>query len=163
MDILLGGIFSNYPLWAALIGIFVAQGVKVPLHFIAHREIKLGLIFSTGGMPSSHSAAVTALATAVGIKEGFSTTSFAISLIIGVIVMFDAMGVRRHAGTQAAVLNKLVEKFNKTVEGEHPSKVKAKKEKEKKLKELLGHQPIEVMIGGLLGVAIALVLQPLYM
>ncbi len=158
MNTLLGGIFTNYPLLAAFTAIFVAQGVKVPWNLLLHRKLEFSLIFSTGGMPSSHSAAVTALATAIGISEGFSSSSFAISLTIGVIVMFDAMGVRRHAGTQAAVLNKLVEEFNHFVQGIKTGKVRPQKEQREKLKELLGHQPIEVLVGGILGVFIALVL-----
>jgi acid phosphatase family membrane protein YuiD len=149
-------ILDNFPLWAALIAIGIAQFIKIPLHFIATRTWQWSLLFSTGGMPSSHSSAVTALSTAVGIREGFTSSMFAISAIIGVIVMFDAAGVRRHAGMQAVVLNKLVDEFNHLLEGMKSFKVKPNQEKAKKLKELLGHQPIEVLIGGWLGIMVAL-------
>jgi acid phosphatase family membrane protein YuiD len=109
-------------------------------------------MFSTGGMPSSHSAAVSALATSIGIQDGFSSNTFAISAILGVIVMFDAAGVRRHAGMQAVVLNRLVDDFHKLLED---MKSRPRDEKAKKLKELLGHQPIEVFMGGTLGIIVA--------
>ncbi|UFJ39648.1 divergent PAP2 family protein [Brevibacillus humidisoli] len=149
-------ILENYPLWAALVAIGLAQFVKIPLHFLASKSWQWSLLFSTGGMPSSHSSAVTALSTAVGIREGFASSAFAISAIIGIIVMFDAAGVRRHAGMQAEVLNKLVDEFNHLLEGMKTFKVQPRQEKAKKLKELLGHQPIEVFMGGWLGIIIAL-------
>jgi uncharacterized protein len=161
MDLSMAAILDNFPLWAALIAIGIAQLIKIPLHFIATRTWQWSLIFSTGGMPSSHSSAVTALSTAVGIREGFSSSMFAISAIIGVIVMFDAAGVRRHAGMQAVVLNKLVDEFNHLLEGMKTFKVRPNQEKAQKLKELLGHQPIEVFIGGWLGVMIALIIHSL--
>ncbi len=92
-------------------------------------------------MPSSHSAAVTALSTAVAIEHGLDSSLFAVSAVLGIIVMFDATGVRRHAGYHATVLNQLVMDFNRLVE---EVKTWPKKENEQKLKELLGHQPIEV-------------------
>jgi len=155
-------IFDNFPLWAALLAIGIAQFIKIPLHFFTTRTWMWSLMFSTGGMPSSHSSAVTALSTAVGLREGFGSNMFAISAILGVIVMFDAAGVRRHAGMQAVVLNKLVEEFNHLLEGMKTFKTRPKQEKAKKLKELLGHQPIEVLIGGTLGVVIALLVHPLF-
>jgi acid phosphatase family membrane protein YuiD len=115
-----------------------------------------------GGMPSSHSSAVTALSTAVGIREGFASSAFAISAIIGMIVMFDAAGVRRHAGMQAEVLNRLVDEFNHLLERMKMLKDRPRQEKAKKLKELLGHQPIEVFMGGTLGIVIALLVQRFY-
>ncbi len=150
-------ILDNFPLWAALLAIGIAQFIKIPLHFFATRTWQWSLLFSTGGMPSSHSSAVTALSTAVGLREGFASSMFAISAVIGIIVMFDAAGVRRHAGMQAVVLNKLVDEFNHLLEGMKTFKVKPNQEKAKKLKELLGHQPIEVLIGGWLGVMVALI------
>ncbi len=155
-------VLQNFPLWAALIAIAIAQFIKIPLQFLANRTWQWSLMFSTGGMPSSHSAAVTALSTAVGLREGFSSSAFAIAAITGIIVMFDAAGVRRHAGMQAVVLNKLVEEFNHLLEGMKSFKVRPKQEKAKKLKELLGHQPIEVLIGGWLGVIVAMLVYPLY-
>ncbi|WP_204519651.1 divergent PAP2 family protein [Brevibacillus fulvus] len=154
-------LLDNSPLWAALLAIGIAQFIKIPLHFLAERTWNWPLLFSTGGMPSSHSSAVTALSTAVGIREGFGSSAFAISAIIGIIVMFDAAGVRRHAGMQAVVLNKLVEEFNHMLEGMKTFKVRPKNEKAQKLKELLGHQPIEVLMGGFLGIMVALLFHSL--
>ncbi len=106
----------NFPLIAALIAIFFAQFIKVPIHFIAFRKVNWSLINSTGGMPSSHSAAVSALTVAVGIETGMNSPVFAVAAIFAVITMFDATGVRRQAGEQAAVLNQLVTDFNTFVE-----------------------------------------------
>ncbi|WP_047150522.1 divergent PAP2 family protein [Aneurinibacillus tyrosinisolvens] len=145
-------LFSNFPLWSALLAIGVAQVVKVPITYFAVRKWNWSLIFSTGGMPSSHSAAVTALATAVGFVEGLRSTLFAISAIFAIIVMFDAAGVRRHAGTHAAVLNLLVEDFNQLIDELKTMRIKPRRERAEKLKELLGHQPSEVLIGGWLGI-----------
>ncbi len=153
MSVLLG----NFPLWASLLSIIIAQFIKIPLNFLTNRTWQWSLMFSTGGMPSSHSSAVTALSTAVGIREGFGTSQFAIAAILGIIVMFDAAGVRRHAGMQAVVLNKLVEEFNHVIEGMRTLKVRPREEKAQKLKELLGHQPIEVFVGGWLGIIVAIV------
>ena len=147
-------LFENYPLWSALAGIGLAQFIKIPLHFITHRTWNWGLLFSTGGMPSSHSAAVTALSTAVGITEGFNSSYFAIATIFAIIIMFDAAGVRRHAGQHAALLNVLIEDFN-LIKNELKF-FKSEQRNREKLKELLGHQPIEVLMGAWLGILIAL-------
>ncbi|MEK4566076.1 divergent PAP2 family protein [Alkalihalobacillus sp. FSL R5-0424] len=146
-------IFLNYPLWSALIAIITAQFIKIPLAFIATRKLNFELFTSTGGMPSSHSAAVTALSTAVAIELGLDSPVFAATAILGIIVMFDATGVRRHAGYHATVLNQLVADFNKLVD---EVKTWPKKEDSDKLKELLGHQPIEVFFGALLGIFLTL-------
>ena len=106
----------------------------------------LRLIFSSGGMPSSHSAVVTSLATSIGIAKGFASPEFALSAMLAFITMTDAAGVRRAAGRQAAVLNKIVQDM---ISG-------GKNLSSEKLKELLGHTPFEVIIGALLGVLIAL-------
>lgn len=149
-------IFTNFPLWAALFAIGFAQFIKVPLQYIATRKIDWSLLTSTGGMPSSHSGAVTALSTAIALEEGLGSPLFAISAIFGIIVMFDATGVRRHAGEQATVLNRLVTDFNKLVDEVKSWPEKAETDKRKELKELLGHQPIEVFFGGLLGIMLTL-------
>ncbi|MEK3807329.1 MULTISPECIES: divergent PAP2 family protein [unclassified Metabacillus] len=150
--------FLNFPLLASLAAIFFAQFVKVPITYIATRKIDWSLITSTGGMPSSHSAAVTALATGVAIDNGLASSLFAISAVFAIITMFDATGVRRHAGEQATVLNKLVTDFN-TFVGEAKNWPKQEEQKkQEKLKELLGHQPIEVFFGGLTGILLTLFL-----
>ena len=151
-------LFYNFPLWASLLSIFFAQFVKVPIQFIATRKINWSLITSTGGMPSSHSGAVTALATGIAIENGLDSTTFAIAAIFSIIVMFDATGVRRHAGEQATVLNQLVDDFNKFVSEAKEWPKKKENEKRKELKELLGHKPIEVFFGGLTGILLTLFL-----
>lgn len=118
---------------------------------------------STGGMPSSHSAAVTALSTGVALEQGLDSPLFAVAAIFAVITMFDATGVRRHAGEQATVINKLVIDFNRFVSEAKDFQKAEEKEKQKKLKELLGHQPIEVFFGGVTGIVLTLILDYLFM
>lgn len=155
-------LFLNFPLWAALAAIIFAQVVKIPIHYIISREFKPGLAFSTGGMPSSHSAAVTALSTGVAIVDGVTSTTFAVACVFSIIIMFDASGVRRQAGEQAVLLNQLTKDFSHFVEGAKDWNKKAEFEKRKELKELLGHQPIEVFFGGLSGIGLAFLLYLLY-
>lgn len=155
-------IFLNFPLWAALAAIVFAQVIKIPIQFLLTREFKPNLAFSTGGMPSSHSAAVTALSTGVGIVDGVTSTTFAVACVFSIIIMFDASGVRRQAGEQAVLLNQLSKDFNHFMEGAKDWNKKAEIEKRKELKELLGHQPIEVFFGGLSGIGIAFLLYFLY-
>lgn len=155
-------LFLNFPLIAALFSIVFAQVVKVPIRLIVTKEFRPSLAFSTGGMPSSHSAAVAALTTSVGILDGVTSTSFAISFVFAVIVMFDATGIRRQAGKQAVVLNQLIKDFQYFVEEAKDWNQKEDDEKRQELKELLGHQPIEVFFGGLTGVGIAFLLFQLY-
>lgn len=151
-------IIYNFPLWSALISIVFAQTIKVPIHLIVMREFKPELVFSTGGMPSSHSAAVAALTTSIGIIEGVQSPLFAVSLIFSIIVMFDSSGVRRQAGEQAILLNQLINDFQYFAEEIKDWKHKKEFEKREEIKELLGHQPIEVFIGGLTGIGIAFLL-----
>ena len=151
-------LFINFPFWASLASIFFAQFVKVPIHFIATKKLDWSLITSTGGMPSSHSAAVTALTTGIALQSGFHSPIFAVSAIFAIITMFDASGVRRQAGEQAIVLNQLVADFNKLVEDVKSWPKKEGQEKRNELKELLGHKPIEVFFGGLTGIILTLIL-----
>lgn len=148
----------NFPLWSAIAAIFFAQFVKVPIHFIATKKLNWALLTSTGGMPSSHSAAVTALSTGVALETGLNSAVFAVSAIFAIITMFDATGVRRQAGEQAIVLNQLVSDFNRFVEEAKMWQKKAVQERRKELKELLGHKPIEVFFGGLTGILLTLFL-----
>ncbi|MEC2078317.1 divergent PAP2 family protein [Metabacillus fastidiosus] len=154
--------FLNFPLLAALAAIGFAQFVKVPIQFIVSKRLDWSLLTSTGGMPSSHSAAVTALSTAIALEHGLDSSIFAVSALFAIITMFDATGVRRHAGEQATVLNKLVLDFNTFVEEAKVWPEKEEKEKQKKLKELLGHKPIEVFFGGLTGIILSLLLYYLF-
>ncbi len=155
-------IFSNFPLSAALLAIVLTQVIKIPIQLIVTKEFKPGLAFSTGGMPSSHSAAVAALTTGIGIVEGVTSPVFAVAFVFSVITMFDASGVRRQAGEQAVVLNKLIKDFQYFVDGARGWNRKEEYEKREELKELLGHQPIEVFFGGISGICIAFLLYNLY-
>ncbi|KUP06123.1 membrane protein [Bacillus coahuilensis m2-6] len=151
-------VLENFPLLASLAAIFFAQFVKVPIQFIATRKVDWSLITSTGGMPSSHSAAVTALATGVALETGLDSPVFSVAAIFAIIVMFDSTGVRRQAGEQAIVLNKLAGDFQRFVSEAKGWTHKPDKEKQKELKELLGHKPIEVFFGGITGVILTIVL-----
>lgn len=138
----------NFPLWTAIISFFVAQLIKITREFIKTKKINIYLMISSGGMPSSHSSFVTAMTTAVGFREGFNSSVFAIAAVTSIVVMYDAAGVRRAAGKQAEVINKLVENI------ENQGVIL-----DKKLKELLGHSPIEVFAGAVLGIAIGFILR----
>ncbi|MED1205914.1 divergent PAP2 family protein [Heyndrickxia acidicola] len=146
------GFLSNYPLWSAIIAILFAQFIKVPIQLIATRKLNWSLMTSTGGMPSSHSAGVTALTTAIGITQGFHSPIFAVSTVFAIIVMFDATGVRRQAGEQAIVLNQLAAAFYKFVEDAKDL------QNRKELKELLGHKPLEVLFGIITGILVSVVI-----
>ena len=151
--------FTNFPIWAALSAIVFAQFIKVPLHYLVTRKIDWKLLTSTGGMPSSHTAGVTAMATGVAIETGLGSPIFAVAAVSAMIVMYDATGIRRQAGEHAVALNRLASDFQKMLEETKVWKNKTHTEKQKeikKLKELLGHKPIEVLMGGLTGVILAL-------
>lgn len=151
-------LLSNFPLWASLAAIFFAQFVKVPIQYIATRKIDWSLLTSTGGMPSSHSAAVTALSTGVALETGLDSAVFAVSAVFAIITMFDASGVRRQAGEQAIVLNQLVADFGRFAKEAKGWQDKPEQDRQKELKELLGHKPIEVFFGGLTGIALTILL-----
>ena len=132
-------------IFVAFSGIVAAQIIKCVLHLISKRKLDLRLFTTTGGMPSSHSAGVMGLSTTVGLIQGFQSVEFAIALGYAFIVMYDAAGVRRAAGKQAACLNKIIEDFYKHELLELGGK----------LKELLGHTPLQVFVGALFGIAYA--------
>jgi len=155
-------LLSNLPLVAALAAIVFAQVIKVPIRLIFTREFVPSLVFGTGSMPSSHSAAVCALTTSVGIVAGVASPVFAASFVFSVIIMFDASGVRREAGEHAIILNLLVRDFKTLREGAADWHQKEEYEKIAELKTLLGHKPSEVFVGGLTGVAIAFILNYLF-
>jgi len=139
-------ILGNYALWIALCAWFVAQVIKILLELIRKKKLNLRLLMSSGGMPSSHSSFVTAVTTVIGLTEGFDSPIFALGAIVSLIVMYDASGVRRAAGNQAKVINDLIASI------ENPN-IKL----DKKLKEMLGHTPVQVAAGAVLGIAIALI------
>jgi len=153
--------FLSCPILAALLGMLIAQFVKIPIHFISTRELKWNLMFSTGGMPSSHTSTIISLTTAIGLMDGFKSNAFAICVVVSAIVMHDATGVRRHAGYHAEILNNLLTDFNKLIETLKDPNLK-KPASRAKLKELLGHQPIEVFGGAITGIIIGVVTYYLY-
>ncbi len=138
---------ANWVLTTALIAWAISCVLKGLINILLHREFKLNRFFGSGGMPSTHSATVVSLATIIGLEEGFDTTYFALSLVFALVVMYDASGVRRAAGQHARFINVLME----AIMAQDP------KEKETKLKEVLGHTPFEVFAGAALGIAIAVV------
>lgn len=150
-------ILSNVPLLVALFGILFAQFVKIPIHFLLTRELDWRLMTSTGGMPSSHSAAVTALTTAIAFEHGLDSSMFAISAIFAVIVMFDASGVRYQAGQQALIINQIRADFQTFVSGTKDWIKKDDEQKIVELKTLLGHKPSEVFAGALTGILISII------
>jgi acid phosphatase family membrane protein YuiD len=122
-----------------------AQVLKTIIHAMQHKQPDMRMLVTTGGMPSSHSASVVAMATSVGLIEGFSSISFALACTFAVVVMYDSAGVRQAAGKQARVLNSIVKEL---LSAEHTLSGA-------KLKELLGHSPKEVFIGAVLGVLVS--------
>jgi hypothetical protein len=141
-----GIIFGNRILDIVLVSLIVAQALKVIIGLFTEKKLNFHRFLDTGNMPSSHTSSVTSLATAVALQHGLHSTHFAISLVLAVVVMYDATGVRRAAGKQAVVLNKIVDNIKKK-EGHVLL--------EENLKELLGHTPLEVFGGAVLGVLIA--------
>ncbi|WP_445493046.1 divergent PAP2 family protein [Niallia sp. 03133] len=135
----------------ALTSIAAAQGMKIPLYFMKTGKWKPGLFFQTGGMPSSHSAGVSSLTTFIAFKKGIPTIDFALSLVYGLIVMYDAQGIRRQTGELTLKVNDLGELVDKISNEE---KVPFEEKQPKKLKEMLGHQPLEVVGGAILGIMI---------
>ena len=124
----------------------IAQAIKIVSYFIEHRKINFKRFFETGGMPSSHASTAITLTTIVGLLEGFNSLIFCIVLFFSMIIMYDAAGIRRAAGRQAAILNKLVEEF-----------IASKHINENQLVELLGHTPLEVFMGAILGILVAII------
>lgn len=128
-----------------ILSAFFAQVVKFILFTVQTRKVNFKIFSTTGGMPSSHSAGVMGLSTLVGILQGFDSCIFAVSLGMSLIIMYDAAGLRRAAGKTAACLNRMMEDFYhhdlQSVGG--------------KLKELLGHTPLEVFVGAIFGICFA--------
>lgn len=135
-------------LFSGLLAAFIAQTIKVIWYFVVHKKINFKIFTTTGGMPSSHTAGVIALASSVGLIEGFSSMDFAICLGFALIIMQDAQGLRRAAGKTAATLNRVVREISAHQETK-PYEV---------LKELLGHTPFEVFCGAILGIIVALLM-----
>ena len=135
-------LFDNSVLFWSLLSCLFAQFFKIIFNFFSTGEFRFGIIFETGGMPSSHSALVTGAASGLGIEMGFDNPIFALAVAISLIVMYDASGVRKSAGIQAAEINKISNIIDL--------------KSEINLKENLGHTKFEVVIGSLLGPLVTL-------
>jgi uncharacterized protein len=140
-------LLDNRVLVAAFMAWAVAQVSKTIIDLFQQRKLVLSRLVSSGGMPSSHSALVTGLATATGRIAGVSSAPFAIAVVLASIVMYDAAGVRRAVSIQARILNQMIDE---AFQGSPMA--------EKRLRELIGHTPIQVIVGGMLGVGVGLLM-----
>ncbi|MFA6357501.1 MAG: divergent PAP2 family protein [Candidatus Omnitrophota bacterium] len=139
-------IYRNKILITTISTWLIAQTIKVVIGVFRKKKFDFRLFIGSGGMPSAHAAGASCLATSIGLECGFDSVYFALAFVFAVVVMFDAQGVRRSTGKQASILNKIMEDIH------WQGKIQ-----EQRLRELIGHTPIEVIIGLFLGVAIALV------
>ncbi len=142
----LNDLLHNQIFVAAVLGWLVAQVLKTIIHMIVNKQFVAERMVGGGGMPSSHSATVCALATATGMRYGGGSFEFAVAIMLAIIVMYDAMGVRRETGIQGRVLNEMLDilmNMGKEISAEA------------KLKELVGHTPLQVLMGAVLGCVIA--------
>jgi acid phosphatase family membrane protein YuiD len=145
-------ILDNHVLIVAISASLISQVIKLFLEIFKNKKFNLRVLVGTGGMPSAHSALVSALATGVGQESGWDSNEFAIATMFAVIVMYDAAGVRQAAGKQARILNQIIDELFQ--EGHKFNEVR--------LKELLGHTPVQVIGGLFLGIAIACLAQFTY-
>ncbi len=137
-------IYQNKVFMTTVSAWIIAQSIKVGIGVIRQKKIDFRWFVGTGGMPSSHAAGASCLATALGLQYGFSSAYFALGASFAVVVMFDAQGVRRSAGKQARILNRVMDDIY------WQGRIK-----ENRLRELVGHTPVEVIVGFILGVTIA--------
>jgi acid phosphatase family membrane protein YuiD len=144
----LDALFSNHVLAACVMAWAVAQLSKPFIHFVHSRRVNLRYLFTAGGMPSSHSAVVVALATRIGMDTGLSSVPFALAAVFAAVVMYDAAGVRRAVSLQARVLNRMLTEM-----------FEAQQFNDRRLRELIGHTPFEVFVGALLGALSAISLR----
>ncbi len=138
---------QNHTLLVTIIAWVIAQSIKVVIGVIRQKRFDFRWFVDPGGIPSTHAAGAAALATSIGLRYGFDTVSFALAVAFAIVVMFDAQNVRRAAGKQARILNKMMDDIY------WKGRIK-----EEELRELLGHTPIEVFLGMLLGILIAVIL-----
>ena len=138
----LSELLKNQLLFWSLVSCVTAQLLKIIFNLFSEGELRFGIVFQTGGMPSSHSALISALSAGIGWELGFDNPAFALSVGISLIVMYDASGIRRSAGMQAIEINKISRELDKN--------------KEIFLKESLGHTKLEVVVGSFLGPLITL-------
>ncbi len=138
-------ILYNHVLFAALIGWFAAQGLKIPIHYLVEHEWDMSRFHGSGGMPSSHTSMVVSASIMTGALYGFDSGVFAIAVVVACIVMYDATGVRRETGKQATVINQILQDVL----------INGKPISDEELKELVGHKPIEVAGGAVVGLVVA--------
>lgn len=148
-------LIHNYVLMAAAISWISAQIVKTVIDLLINKELNFERLVGSGGMPSCHSATVCALAVASALECGLDSGTFAVAAIFAIVVMYDARGVRRETGTQAVIINQIMDYFN----SEHPEKIEFNTEN---LKELIGHTPLQVLIGALFGITMGFAAYPLF-
>jgi acid phosphatase family membrane protein YuiD len=141
----IGDILDNHVLVVALIACLIAQSMKLVIELVKNRKLNVRVLVTTGGMPSAHSALVTSLATGVGQTLGWASPDFALATIFAIIVMYDAAGVRQAAGKQARILNQMIDEL---FDEKHDFS-------QDRLKELLGHTPVQVIAGSALGITIS--------
>lgn len=156
---------NNYPLVAAMAAIFISQVTKIPVAYFLKRPVTLTLMFSTGGMPSSHSAGVTALITAIIIEHGFESPLTAIAVTFGVLVMFDSMGVRRQSGEHGIIINELIREFQSLTISLTQKEALIEDDDDNSTmhsSEFLGHKPIEVLFGILYGIILSVIIYFLF-
>ena len=143
-------ILSNHMILAPIIAWAVSQILKTITYLIVEKEFVFKRIISDGGMPSAHSATVISLAVMCGWTQGFDSAAFAIAIILAVVIMRDAVGVRRESGINASAIKQLADKSNKELsEGEAPIETN-------KLKVLVGHTPLQVACGCIVGIAVCI-------
>ena len=135
-------LFDNSVLFWSLLSCLLAQFFKIIFNFFSSGEIRFGIMFETGGMPSSHSALISGVTAGIGLQIGFDNPIFALSVAVSLIVMYDASGIRKSSGIQASEINKISKKLDPN--------------SDLKLKETLGHTKFEVIIGSVLGPLITL-------
>jgi len=139
----IGSVFTNPVLLSTLTAWALAQIIKIPLDYVRTRRWNWRLILTTGGMPSSHSALVTACTYGIGLQDGFGSSLFALAVAISMVVIYDATGIRRQAGKHARIINTIIQ----DLASGHPLK-------EEQLREMLGHTPLQALGGVLLGLLI---------
>ena len=146
---------GNQLLMSAVTGWVVAQFLKTMIDFALNKSFNAERLVGSGGMPSSHSATVCGMTTAAMLKYGVGSFEFAVSFVVSMVVMYDAIGVRRETGKQAKLLNSIL--------NENPLKLKLNAEVlQEKLKEYVGHTPLQVLAGAILGIGLALALNSYY-
>jgi hypothetical protein len=147
-------LFSNHIFLSAVAGWFIAQILKTIIHTFFFKEFVAERLVGSGGMPSSHAATVCSLVVATCYEYGAGGYEFAMALIFAIVVMYDAMGVRRETGIQAKLLNDILKVFEDMGRNEIST--------HDKLKEFVGHTPLQVLMGAVLGVAVAVILHALW-